>query len=97
MPSLNQIQIIFQNTQTNKRDSLFSGISIFQKNMFPLQKVVDGVSEWLMSGVKPNALSCAGCNEMMVMINNSNNEFNYIVTEMKCPLYRVANLGFRFL
>ncbi|MCK4654304.1 MAG: SUMF1/EgtB/PvdO family nonheme iron enzyme [Candidatus Cloacimonetes bacterium] len=96
MPTLEQIQVAFYNSVECK-DDMFSGISIFKDNSFPLQKVWDGVSEWLMSGVEPSSASCAGCNEMFVMINNANQKWNYVVTLLKCPLFRNANLGFRFV
>jgi hypothetical protein len=96
MPTLKQIQVAFYNSVECK-DDMFSGISIFKDNSFPLQKVRDGVSEWLMSGVEPSSASCAGCNEMFVMINNENQKWDYVVTLLKCPLFRNANLGFRFV
>ncbi len=96
MPTLKQIQVAFYNSVECK-DDIFSGISVFKDNSFPLQKVRDGVSEWLMSGVEPSSASCAGCNEMHVMINNANQKWNYVVTLLKCPLFRNANLGFRII
>jgi hypothetical protein len=96
MPTLKQVQVAFYNSVECK-DEMFSGISVFKDNSFPLQKVRDGVSEWLMSGVEPSSASCAGCNEMFVMINNANRKWNYVVTLLKCPLFRNANLGFRIV
>ena len=96
MPTLKQIQVAFYNFIECK-DDMFSGISILKDNSFPLQKVRDGVSEWLMSGVEPSSASCAGCNEMYVMVNNANQKWNYVVTLLKCPLFRNANLGFRIV
>ncbi len=96
MPTLKQIQVAFYNSVECK-DDMFSGISVFKDSSFPLQKVRDGISEWLMSGVEPSSASCAGCNEMYVMINNANQKWNYVVTLLKCPLFRNANLGFRIV
>ncbi len=96
MPTLKQIQVAFNNSVECK-DDMFSGISIFNDNSFPLQKVRDGISEWLVSGVEPSSAACGGCNEMYVMINNGNQKWNYVVTLLKCPLFRNANLGFRFV
>ncbi len=96
MPTLKQVQVTFYNS-VECDDDLFSGISILKDNLFPLQKVRDGVSEWLMSGVAPSSAACGGCNEMFVMINNTNKKWNYVVTLLKCPLFRNADLGFRIV
>ena len=96
MPDLKQIKIAFLNSGVSP-DDMFSGISVFENGEFPLQKVKDGVSEWLMSGVDPTSMACAGCNEMDILKNNSleqENETNFVV---KCPLYRSVDLGFRFV
>jgi hypothetical protein len=93
---MKQVQVAFYNSVECK-DDMFSGISVFKDNSFSLQKVRDGISEWLMSGVEPSSASCAGCNEMCVMINNANQKWNYVVTLLKCPLFRNANLGFRLV
>ena len=96
MSTMKQVQVAFYNSVESK-DDMFSGISIFKDNCFPLQKVRDGISEWLMSGVEPSSASCAGCNEMYVMVNDANQKWNYVVTLLKCPLFRNANLGFRIV
>jgi hypothetical protein len=96
MPTLEQAQIAFHNSVISN-DTLFAGISVFSENNFPLQKVVDGVSEWLMSGVDPTSAACIGCNEMFVLKNNSNQRFERVFTLLKCPLYREVDLGFRLV
>ena len=96
MPNLSQMKIAFKNSDFCD-DDMFSGISVFKNGKFPLQKVKDGVSEWMMSGVDPNSMACAGCNEMDIMKNNSLNREKKIDFIVKCPLYRAANLGFRLV
>ena len=96
MPDLKQIKIAFLNSDVSN-DDMFSGISVFQKGKFPLQKIRDGVSEWLMSGVDPTSMACAGCNEMDILKNNSLEREDKINLVVKCPLYRAADLGFRFV
>jgi len=96
MPTLKQIEVAFHKS-VKSGDEIFSGISVFEKNEFPLQKITDGVSEWLMSGVDPASAACGGCNEMFVIKNNSNRKFERVFTLLKCPLYREADLGFRLV
>ncbi|MBC8383954.1 MAG: SUMF1/EgtB/PvdO family nonheme iron enzyme [Candidatus Cloacimonetes bacterium] len=96
MPSLNQIEIVFEKAVKSDADVL-SGISIFDGHEFPLQKISDGVSEWLMSGVDPTSAACGGCNEMFVLKNNSNQQYERVFTLLKCPLYREIDLGFRLV
>ncbi len=94
MPTLKQIEVAFHNSEKSD-DEMFSGISVFNEDKFPLQKITDGVSEWLMSGVDPISAACIGCNEMFVLKNNSNQRFERVFTLLKCPLYREVDLGFR--
>jgi len=96
MPTLKQIEIAFHKSEKSD-DEIFNGISNFIKSGFPLQKIQDGVSEWLMSGVDPSSAACGGCNEMFVLKNNSNRRFERIFTLLKCPLYREVDLGFRLV
>ena len=96
MPTLKQIEVSFYKSAKSE-DEIFSGISVFDESGFPLQKITDGVSEWLMSGVDPASAACGGCNEMIVLKNNSNRKFERIFTLLKCPLYREADLGLRLV
>ncbi len=57
--------------------------------------IAGAVSEWCLSGIDPQEISCGGCNEMRILENNELNPSPYPLDSYKCPLFRNERLGFR--
>ena len=96
LPSFEQMQVAFSKSKVSK-SKMYSGITDFINGKYPLQKIRDGVSEWLESGVEPNSMACAGCNEMYFIENNSDYVLDKLSYTVKCPLFRAPFLGTRFV
>ena len=96
LPTFEQMKVAFIKSKQSHK-AMYSGITEFINGRFPLQKIKDGVSEWLESGVEPNSISCAGCNEMYFIENNSDYMPDKISYSVKCPLFRAPFLGARLV
>ena len=96
LPTFEQMQVAFVKSKVSGKGK-FSGISEFKNGKYPLQKIRDGVSEWLESGVEPNSIACAGCNEMYLIENNSDYVLDKLSYAVKCPLFRAPFLGSRIV
>lgn len=96
LPTFDQMCVGFALSKSSA-DSMFTGIAEFSNGKYPIQKIHDGVAEWLESGVEPTSMSCAGCNEMYFIENSSDYLQDNISYAVKCPLFRAPFLGSRIV
>lgn len=96
LPTFDQMRVGFSLSKSSGK-SIYSGITEFHNGTFPIQKIHDGVAEWLESGVEPTSMSCAGCNEMYFIENSSEYLQDNISYAVKCPLFRAPFLGARIV